>query len=256
MIIYFSGTGNCYQVATQIAERLNDRVISIVDLDVDQEFDDEVVGFVFPVYNYDLPNFVRARLSELKIKDSSWFFAIIGHGGDKGNALYSLNQILLTKGCELSYGEDLLLPVNSRIMYGRVTDKIEERLSASIPKIDEISKDLLSRKHYISKIKKNRLLAWMSRIVEKESVQKRFTPVVDSDLCINCGICIQVCPVGNIIEKDDKAFVEDNCVHCMTCMHWCPQTAIHFNGRKVRKAQQYHHPKVKWTDIKVKTTKD
>ncbi len=256
MIIYFSGTGNCLQVATQVAKRLNEKIISIVDLDVEQAIDDDVVGFVFPVYNYDLPNFVRAKLQNLKFNDKSWIFCIIGHGGDKGNAIYTLSQILESKGCRLSYGTDLLLPVNSRIMYGRVTDKIEERLSASNAKIDEISDQLFSRENNIRKIKKNRFLAWMSRVVEKESVQKYFTPVVHTDLCINCGICIQVCPVGNIIEKGDKTFIEDKCVRCMTCMHWCPQTAIHFNSRRVNKAQQYHNPNVKWTDIKVKTKRD
>ncbi len=251
MIIYFSGTGNCLQVATQIAKNINEKIVSIVDLDVSQPIDDDVVGFVFPVYNYNLPNFVRAKLNDLKFKESSWFFGIIGHGGDKGNALFSLSQILESKGCKLSFGEDILLPVNSRIMYGRVTDKIEERLSASVPKIDEISGQILAHTANIRKIKNNRFLAWMSKIVEKESIQKRFTPVVDPDLCVNCCICIQVCPVSNIEVKDGKAFIEDKCVRCMTCMHWCPQVAIHFNGKKVNKVQQYHHPNVKWTDIKV-----
>ncbi len=255
MIIYFSGTGNCLQVATQIAKNINEKIVSIVDLDINQAIDDEVVGFVFPVYNYNLPNFVIAKLKELKFKDSSWFFGIIGHGGDKGNALFSLNQILDSKGCKLSYGMDILLPVNSRIMYGRVTDKIEERLSASIPKIVEISSQILSHTANITKIKNNRFLALMSKMVEKESIQKRVTPVVDPNLCVNCGICIQVCPVSNIVVKDYKAFIENKCVRCITCMHWCPQVAIHFNGRKVDESQQYHHPNVKWTDIKAKIKK-
>ena len=253
MIIYFSGTGNCLQVANQIAEKLNDKVISIIDLDPKQDINDEVIGFVFPVYNYDLPTFVRAKLKELKLKDTSWYFGIIGHGGDKGNALYRLDHILASKGCKLSYGADLLLPVNSRIMYGRVTDKIEERLTASVIKLEEISKQILSRETNTNKIKKNRILSWMTKLGEKEYVQKYVTPVVDPNLCVNCSICIKVCPVDNITEKDGKAFIEDKCVRCMTCMHWCPQTAIHFNNRKVNKAQQYHHPKVKWRDIEVNT---
>ena len=55
------------------------------------------------------------------------------------------------------------------------------------------------------------------------------TPVVDFDLCIGCGSCVETCP--EVFElKDDKAWVvgPDKCdtCDCEEAMNVCPVEAI------------------------------
>ncbi|MCW0484911.1 ATP-binding protein [Gaoshiqia sediminis] len=57
---------------------------------------------------------------------------------------------------------------------------------------------------------------------------RKDSPSVNSELCICCGSCIDVCPKGAIITTDDgKAFIDENrCAACRVCEKICPVGAI------------------------------
>ncbi|MRT92897.1 EFR1 family ferrodoxin [Ancylomarina sp. 16SWW S1-10-2] len=249
MIIYFSGTGNSLTVAQNIATGLNEKVMHMNEAKKLKTINDRIIGFVFPVHNYDIPPMLKAIIEKLDFPMVKYSFGIITHGGDKGNTMFSLKSLMKDKGSDLHYYSDVLMPVNSRIMYGLLTDKIEERISDSKTKCDAIVNDIKGEKQNAQKIRKNHLIAVMHNLADTNFLKKRFTPVVDTDLCTNCGICQSVCPVNNISVIKGKAFIGDSCEQCTTCMHWCPQVAIHYGKRKVRKEQQYHNPEIKLKDI-------
>ena len=249
MIIYFSGTGNSLTIAKTIAAGLNEPLRSMNEAKELKTINDSIIGFVFPVHNYDIPPMLKAVIEKLVFPSVTYAFGIITHGGDKGNTLFSLKRLMKEKGSDLHYQNDVLMPVNSRIMYDMLTDKIEERIRASKPKCEAIVKDVRARKHNAQKIRKKPLIAVMHHLAETSLVKKRMTPKVDPDLCINCGICQRVCPVNNISILDGKAFIGDRCEQCTTCMHWCPQVAIHYGNRRVRQEQQYHNPEINLKDI-------
>lgn len=52
-------------------------------------------------------------------------------------------------------------------------------------------------------------------------------PVVDSDNCTACGICVDECPTGSL-DLGDVAVLErpDDCTECGTCEDTCPNGAI------------------------------
>lgn len=52
--------------------------------------------------------------------------------------------------------------------------------------------------------------------------------VVDKDVCVGCGACVGVCPVG-AIELTDEGFAFSDpevCIDCGACVGTCPMEAI------------------------------
>ena len=55
-----------------------------------------------------------------------------------------------------------------------------------------------------------------------------FTPTVDTDKCIGCGECVEVCPVEVFELEDEKAVPvnAEECLGCESCVEVCEQGAI------------------------------
>lgn len=77
-----------------------------------------------------------------------------------------------------------------------------------------------------------------SSIVAPGNAQQRSTgnwrierPVIDTDVCTKCGLCILGCPDGAISynEHGYPAIDYDHCKGCMLCAHMCP---LHGIGRE------------------------
>lgn len=55
--------------------------------------------------------------------------------------------------------------------------------------------------------------------------------IVDTDKCIGCGLCRDICVAHNLVIQDKKAkIVMDDCVMCGQCSAVCPQKAISLVG--------------------------
>lgn len=51
---------------------------------------------------------------------------------------------------------------------------------------------------------------------------------VNKEICIGCGACVGVCPVG-ALALDEEGKAESNpdiCLDCGACMGTCPMSAI------------------------------
>jgi Pyruvate/2-oxoacid:ferredoxin oxidoreductase delta subunit len=52
-------------------------------------------------------------------------------------------------------------------------------------------------------------------------------PKIDAELCIGCGICIDICPAEAIhIEAGKAKITIANCKKCRACVNACPVKAI------------------------------
>lgn len=53
-------------------------------------------------------------------------------------------------------------------------------------------------------------------------------PIIDSDECSACGICLDACPNGvlEIVGDSTSVVDEDSCTGCGNCMEECPMGAI------------------------------
>ncbi len=52
--------------------------------------------------------------------------------------------------------------------------------------------------------------------------------MVNKDVCLGCGACMSMCPVGAIsMDEDGKAVIDKSiCIKCKTCEGICPVGAI------------------------------
>lgn len=53
-------------------------------------------------------------------------------------------------------------------------------------------------------------------------------PVIDKELCINCGMCMGYCPVNSVKWTEEQGFhiTYDYCKGCGICAVECPKKAI------------------------------
>ncbi len=56
----------------------------------------------------------------------------------------------------------------------------------------------------------------------------KYLSIVNDDLCIGCGTCVQKCHTYAAYLNDDKKArrKEERCIGCGVCAHFCPQNAI------------------------------
>lgn len=53
----------------------------------------------------------------------------------------------------------------------------------------------------------------------------------DTDQCIGCGMCLNVCPhqVFDLVNKKAVILSKDNCMECGACQKNCPVSALKVN---------------------------
>jgi len=51
-----------------------------------------------------------------------------------------------------------------------------------------------------------------------------------TDECINCGACVDTCPVGAISEGSPIHVIDEKCISCGACLGICPVNAIKSGG--------------------------
>lgn len=69
-----------------------------------------------------------------------------------------------------------------------------------------------------------------------ESQSRRFEVLFKKNVCINCGKCVAVCPVGiHGMTNAGACHVVDrtkDCINCGKCVHACPESALAIAGER------------------------
>jgi ferredoxin len=52
------------------------------------------------------------------------------------------------------------------------------------------------------------------------------TAAIDQKLCLNCGLCVDICPEQAISMDDTAAIDSSKCTGCGSCVNECPNDAI------------------------------
>jgi ferredoxin/flavodoxin len=229
-IFYFTATGNSLYVAKTIGGKL----YSIPQLLKDRQFnfEDDVIGFIFPIYGHTLPNTVQEFLENVKIK-SNYIFAIGTYGNMHGSCMNNLEKYFTRMGWKLNYADTILM-VNNYLpsfeisnQLKNIQDKhIDEHLRIIVNNINN-KKNSIPDTTIIERIFKVLIKLLMSEFSNGKSAQQ----YIINDKCNKCGTCSKVCPTGNI-EIKNKVIFGNVCESCYGCVHLCPQNAIHLKNEK------------------------
>ena len=250
MIFYFSGCGNSKHVAETIAAGLNDTLTFIPEAARENRYEYELaegerLGFVFPIYSWAPPKLVIDFLKNLKlnIKPDYLYFACTC-GDNCGHTEKVFRKAVEGKGWSLSACFSVQMPETYIGMAGFKLDT-EEKAKQKIVEADAaLTRNIprLINKECFSEIVKGSL-SWLKTYMVNPGFNQYATDdtkYLSTDKCINCGKCVNVCPLQNITLEDGRPKWHGNCTMCMSCYHHCPVNAIQYGKGTVGKGQYYY----------------
>ena len=270
MIFYFSGTGNSHWAAELLGQSLNERIVSIREtVGVNTSFTlekDEKVGFVFPVHGWRVPRIVMEFMRTLELHEADlqnnighYTFCLVTAGDTIGRTMERFVKLVKDVKSEtpltLNAVEAVIMPESYVGLPGMDVDKPEKERE----KI-EIAEKIISNFSSVVKDQKvsqsNLPLGW--EYLKRGPIPDFFSgPVgafftyvlvtdkpfrVESEKCVQCGICAKVCPVSDIDGgkgKEPKWRNNGKCLTCFACYHHCPQHAIEYVSRTKYKGQYF-----------------
>ena len=240
--------------------------------------ENERLGFVFPVHGWRVPKLVREFIGKMKVQRAEpdaagsqtlsdisgnsasagslpFTYCVCTAGDSIGLTIENLNQVIsqnpslqalgITK---VSSSYSLIMPESYVGLPFMDVDPKEKEIwkkSKSAQKLAVICEEIFDRKEGVNRLVKGPIPWFFTKVVGGffENVlitDKRFH--VEKDKCVKCGICANVCPVGDIKgghgEYPEWLHHKD-CLTCFTCYHHCPHHAIEF-GKQTQKKGQYY----------------
>jgi len=261
-IYFFSGTGNSFIVAKDLATGLNAKLLSIISLMENKvvKTTADVIGIVFPIYDFKAPLLIEEFLKKLNSNDDAYIFAVCTYGVLPIKTMIKLKKFLLSINKELSGAFTIKMPHNG-VGYSEIPiEKQKQMFEVWNKKCHQIVQYVQHRKTGL--IEHNNSLYYLVLL----GILLRMLPslfgmlkavvlhgwdslgFVANEQCTSCGICEKICPVNNISMKNDTPVWLDKCINCFACLHWCPEEAINA-GVITKKMKRYHHPQATIKDI-------
>jgi ferredoxin len=272
VVYYFSGTGNSFAVARDIAYKMDAELIPIPSVINNESIsaDADVIGIVFPVYNavcQGMPIMVKNFASKLINLDSKYIFTICTCLGWSNVTINKLGDILKSRGGRLSAGFSVIMPDNSSpvdkekqlklfnkwkkkleiisryIASGR-TGKFENPTIMNLIMIPFIRAGKKKTRELYSK------LANTSDLPYDELIHFSDRSFIVNDECNGCGICKRICPANDIDIINNRPVWRNRCESCLACVNWCPKKAITGSIVSINKVPTgYHHPELKISNM-------
>lgn len=248
VIFCYSGSGNCLDIAKNIAKKLGDTDIVMMRTApaVTDVRDAEKVGFVFPCYAGGLPGKVEEYVRNVAVGRDAYRFAVCSYAGYPGIGLSVIDKIVdldywagITHQCSCIW----LLP-HKLMLPPMGADKAQKR---SEKLAEKIADDILAGKRTAKRPRALFLNKAESRVWPILS-KKKARKLVSDDECIGCRQCEKLCPRGNIHLEVRKPTFGTNCIQCLSCLQYCPRQAIHMGGATVKR-ERYHNPNIRAADL-------
>ncbi len=235
VIFCFSGTGNCLDIAKNIAKGLGDTDIVLMRKApaVTNVLNAERVGFVFPCYAGGLPGKVEEYVRRIAIGPDAYKFAVCSCAAYPGLGLSIIDSIVdLDYWSVISHQSACIwLMPHSMMMPPLSAEKAQKRSEELAARVasDVLAGKKLSGKPSAPAFNKMEASLWPALSGKKAALLQV------SDACVGCGQCAKLCPRGNIRLESGKPVFGKDCVQCLSCLQFCPAEAIHMGGATVKR---------------------
>ncbi|MDO4815474.1 MAG: EFR1 family ferrodoxin [Bacillota bacterium] len=241
MILYFSGTGNSRYTAVLLGKALDDEVVSLNELISRESIGDfsseKPYVFVLPTYCYHIPSVVEEFINEASFSGCCKAYFVMTCGAGTGGAGAVNKAICKEKKLNYMGTYTLVMPDNYLVMYAPSSREEAERILASLPeKISEIAGLIESGKTFNQKgsAVSKEVSIISSKLFNKFFVKPEKFSVTED--CVSCGVCVNNCPLHNVVLTEGVPEWGSNCVHCLSCICSCPKNAIEYGkGTKGRR---------------------
>lgn len=253
MVLYFSATGNTEYIAQEIAKRLDDECVNILDRvktdDNSVLHSDKPFIICAPVYVCEMPRFMSKYLKKQTFTGNKNVYFIFTSGGYCGISGQLAKWMFRKKKMNYRGHAEFKMPRNyvANDAYPMLSkEEVEDRILQSHEKIASVVADIQAG---------NKLTARHIFLFET-IITVPFNPVwckqkllakdfYSTEQCIGCGKCVKLCPLNNIELENGKPVWSENCTHCMACIGNCPTQAIEY-GTITQGKEQYNFEKYRY----------
>ncbi|MBR5742106.1 MAG: EFR1 family ferrodoxin [Firmicutes bacterium] len=245
VIFCFSGTGNCLDLAKNIAKGLGDTDIVLMKRELARTdvTDAKRVGFVFPCFGGGAPVDVLNYARTIRIAPDAYTFAVSSSSSYPGTGLYELNKIV-----PLRYWKTVKHQCSCIWLFPHdMLESVEKSQSQSEADARTIAEEVKTRT-VIGKLPPNNPLNAAENKAWGKMAAKKAKSFEVSRACTGCGTCAKLCPRGNITILGNHAVIGYDCVGCLSCLQFCPEKAISM-GKITEKRDHYHNPNVTAADL-------
>ncbi len=240
-VIYFSPTGSTKKYARTVSEAMNLKSVNEINFTAPdsretlyEKIDSDIVIIGFPVYEEYAPDIFIESLNKLDFSGQPVLaFAVYGKIGfglslkqmylnmvEKGLKVISLGALI----AEHSFSTERIPLAQGRPNKQDLEDAVklgEMFLSRAASETPSVPFEQVPGK-----------LPLMAKILPENSAG-HFTkePRINSQLCNNCRLCIEKCPVNAI--NDDLSMDSGKCIRCFACVKNCKTGARKIEYKKI-----------------------
>lgn len=248
VIFCYSGTGNCLDLAKNIARGLGGAdIVMMRSAPVVTDVREAArVGFVFPCYGGGAPSDVLRFAKTIQVSPAAYTFAVSQSAAYMGTGLSELNKLIPLRywravthqcSCVWLFPHRLMIPPLSPEKAQARSEKLAAEIAA------EIAAGTVSKKAP----PKNVLNAGENKVWPLIA-GKKVAAFRVSNACISCGQCARLCPRQNIRMENGRPVFGANCAQCLGCLQYCPKEAISI-GKITEKREHYHNPNISAAEL-------
>lgn len=253
MVLFFSATGNTEFIARELALRLGDDCLNLLDRvkrgDHTPIHSQKPFVICAPVYVCEMPRFLAAWLKQQTFTGSRDVYFIFTSGGYCGISGILAKQMVRKKGMRYLGHAEFRMPRNyvASDAYPMLEyDQVKERILSSYEKIGPVAAAIRAGE----KLKARHVFLFETIITVPfnpvwSKLKYQTKDFYATDSCVGCGKCERVCPLNNISLKDRKPVWGQECTHCMACIANCPTEAIEYGtitqSKEKYRFQKYAH---------------
>ena len=257
LLLYYSTTGNTRVACEYIKSKIKNTDLILYDILSDEELlfsDYDVIGVAFFTDSWQPPKLLMSYVEKLNNLAGKYAFSINTYGCISGKSARTMCKLLKNKKMKILGAHSLHTPENypPMILSGHgfeesPNQKEKQKFDLFIEELDhQLMQIEQGEIPFEKKVKIGCLNAvlpsnpnfFMNIVTGKQGF------AVNEERCVQCGICVNRCPVKAITLKE-KIMIEPRlCQKCWSCYNHCPQQAI-YKG-KYQGEGQYKKPLVSY----------